>query len=298
MNMSARAKYSLLLADCWNLTKPRVIGMVLVTTVTGFLVANGGFQWSDGWKLLLTLLGTGLAGGGSTALNNYLERDLDALMKRTQMRALAAGRLDPSVALSLGILLVVSGVALLAFAINLLSAFLVLLTAFIYVLIYTPLKRITWLNTSIGAITGALPIMVGWTAVRNDVAAGSWVLFGILYLWQHPHVFAVTWMYREDYSRAGYKMLSVIDPTGRRAFHQAILFSLALIPVSIALTALGLAGMIYLIGAILLGAALLTVSLTLAQYRTIEAARRVLYMSLIYLPLLLLLIILDAGVLR
>ncbi len=296
--MPEAVKFIALLKDCWQLTKPRVIGMVLVTTVTGYFVANGGIHWSDCWKLFLTVLGTGLAGGGSTALNNYLERDLDALMTRTRTRALAAGRLDPSVALSLGILLVIAGVALLATTINLLSAFLVLLTAFIYVLIYTPLKRVTWLNTSIGAITGALPIMVGWTAVRNDVAPGSWVLFGILYLWQHPHVFAVTWMYRDDYSKAGYKMLSVVDPTGRRAFRQAILFSLALLPVSIALTVLGLTGLIYLIGAILLGAALLTTSLTLSQQRTYEAARRVLFTSLIYLPLLLLLIVLDAGVLR
>ncbi|MCZ7593264.1 MAG: heme o synthase [Kiritimatiellae bacterium] len=286
------------LLDLWKLTKPRVIGMVLVTTVTGFIVAAGGEQFSHLLLLALAVLGTGLAGGGSTMLNNYLERESDALMLRTKGRATASGRVEPNLVLAVGVLMVIAGVALLAATVNLLTAFLVLLTAFIYVLVYTPLKKITWLNTSVGAVTGALPIMAGWTAYANNLKPGAWILFGILYLWQHPHVFAVYWMYREDYAAGGYKMLPVIDPSGRRSFRQAILFSLALIPVSIALTFFGLTGGVYLVGAVFLGAALLATSLTLAQRRTMRDAKRVMLMSLIYLPSLLLLIILDGGLVR
>lgn len=296
--MTEKATVLSLLLDLWRLTKPRVIGMVLVTTITGFIVAAGSEHYAHWWLLALTVLGTGLAGGGSTMLNNYLERESDALMLRTKGRATASGRVEPGLVLAVGVLLVIAGVTLLAALVNLLTAFLVLLTAFVYVVVYTPLKKITWLNTSVGAIPGALPIMVGWTAFANNLQPGAWVLFGILYLWQHPHVYAVSWLYREDYAAGGYKMLPVIDPTGRRAFRQAILFSLALIPVSIALTFLGLTGGIYLVGAVLLGAALLATSLTLAQHRTMRDARRVLLMTLVYLPSLLLLIILDAGLAR
>lgn len=287
-----------MVSDFWQLAKPRIVGMVLVTTATGFVVGSGGLRGGRGWLLALTLLGTGLAAAGAAVLNNYLERDIDARMERTRLRALPAGRIDPAVALAFGVILVLGGVSLLAALVNLLSAFLVLLTAFLYVIVYTPLKRMTWLNTSIGAIPGALPPMVGWAAFTNDLHPGAWALFGILYLWQHPHFFSIAWMYRDDYRAAGYKMLSVVDPTGRRVFRQAILFSLALIPVSISLTALGLAGRTYLIGAVFLGAALLATSLTLAQHQKHSDARRVLLTSVVYLPLLLILIVLDAGLAR
>ncbi len=286
-------------SDYYQLAKPRIVGMVLVTTATGFFVGGAGIgSWERTLLLVLTLLGTALAAAGAAVLNNYLERDTDARMERTRLRALPAGRIEPAVALALGVLLVLGGVAILAALVNLLAAFLVLLTAFLYVLVYTPLKKVTWLNTPIGAIPGALPPMVGWAAAANELHVGAWILFAILFLWQHPHFYAIAWMYRSDYAAAGYKMLSTIDPTGRRVFRQAILFSLALIPVSIALTGFGLAGRTYLVGAVFLGSALLAASLHLAQHQRLADARRVLLASVVYLPLLLALIVLDAGLAR
>lgn len=297
--MSDRTSKPSTLYDLWQLAKPRIVGMVLVTTAAGFFVGAGGVAtWDRTLLLALTLLGTGLAAAGAAVLNNYLERDTDARMERTRHRALPAGRIEPALALALGVILVLAGVSLLASLINLLAAFLVLLTAFLYVVVYTPLKKITWLNTPIGAIPGALPPMIGWAAAADNLQIGAWILFGILFLWQHPHFYAIAWMYREDYTAAGYKMLSTIDPTGRRVFRQAILFSLALIPASIALTGFGLAGQVYLIGAVFLGSALLAASLHFAQHHRLVDARRVLLASVVYLPLLLILIVLDAGLPR
>lgn len=276
-----------------ELVKPGILVMVLVTTAIGFFLGGDGFRaWGT---LLLTLVGTGLASGGAAALNNYLERDTDRNMPRTRNRVLPSGRIDPDVALAFGILLVLSGVALLAWLVNLLSAFIVLLTAFLYVLVYTPLKKRTWWNTPIGAIPGALPPMAGWAAAAGELGAGAWVLFAILFIWQHPHFYAIAWMYREDYGMAGFKMLSVIDPSGRRVFSQAIWFSLALLPVSMTLTWLGVTGSVYMVGAVLAGAGMLATAVLLWNTRTVAAARRVLMASVIYLPALLVLIMLDAG---
>jgi len=276
-----------------ELSKPRIVSMVLVTTMLGyFLGGHGIMSW---WSLLLTLAGTGMGAAGAAALNNYLERDTDARMQRTRRRALPSGRLEPALALAYGVSLVLGGVTLLVCTVNLLAGFLVLLTAFLYVLVYTPLKKLTWINTPIGAIPGALPPMIGWAAARGTIDPGAWVLFGILFAWQHPHFYAIAWIFRDDYRAAGFKMLSVVDPSGRRLFRQAILFSLALIAVSISLVALGLAGQLYLFGAALLGAALLATSLTMAQHQTLKDARRVLLASVIYLPLLLVLLVIDAG---
>lgn len=277
-----------------ELMKPRIVTMVLVTTAIGYYLGAGGFGGLV--KLLLTLVGTGLAAGGSAALNNYLERDIDAHMPRTMNRVLPSGRIDPSVALAFGVGLVLAGVSLLAWLVNLLAAFLVLLTAFLYVLVYTPLKKLTWWNTPIGAIPGALPPMVGWAAAADELSAGAWILFAILFIWQHPHFYAIAWMYRDDYARAGFKMLSVVDPTGNRLFRQAIWFSLALIPVSMLLTGLKVTGDIYLIGAIFAGAAMLASAVVLWNLRTMAAARRVLMASVFYLPALLVLILLDSMV--
>lgn len=297
--MSDRGTKPTVLSDLWQLAKPRIVGMVLVTTATGFFVGAGGLRSLESViRLGITLLGTGLAAAGAAALNNYLERDSDARMERTRHRPIPAGRIEPALALGVGVWLVLAGVALLAWLVDLLPAFLVLLTAFLYVLVYTPLKRLTWLNTSVGAIPGALPPMVGWAAAADGLHLGAWILFGILYVWQHPHFYAISWMYREDYQAAGFKMLSTVDPTGRRVFRHAMLFSLLLIPVSIALTAAGLAGRIYLIGAVFLGAAMLAASLHLAQHQRLADARRVLLASVVYLPLMLILIVLDAGLSR
>lgn len=285
----ARTSAQLLL----ELSKLRIVAMVLVTTTIGYFLSGKGIaSWTS---LLWTLVGTGFGAAGAAALNNYLERDVDAHMARTRRRALPSGDLEPAVALAYGVILVLAGVSLLVWAVNLLSGFLVLLTAFLYVLVYTPLKKLSWINTPIGAIPGALPPMIGWAAARGTIDPGAWVLFGILFAWQHPHFYAIAWIFRDDYRAAGFKMLSVVDPSGRRLFRQAILFSLALIAVSIGLVALGLAGQLYLFGAAILGAALLSTSLAMAQYRTLKDARRVLLTSVIYLPLLLVLLVIDAS---
>ena len=286
---SARRTAQLLL----ELSKLRIVSMVLVTTTIGYFLSGRGIASWGG--LLWTLLGTGCGAAGAAALNNYLERDVDAHMTRTRGRALPSGDLEPAVALAYGVLLVLAGVSLLVWAVNLLAGFLVLLTAFLYVLVYTPLKKVSWINTPIGAIPGALPPVIGWAAARGGIDPGAWVLFGILFAWQHPHFYAIAWIFRDDYRAAGFKMLSVVDPSGRRLFRQAILFSLALIAVSIGLVALGLAGQLYLFGAAILGAALLSTSLAMAQHRTLKDARRVLLTSVIYLPLLLVLLVIDAS---
>ncbi len=275
-----------------ELVKPGIVSMVLVTTAIGYYLGAGGFNGL--LNFLLTLIGTALAAGGSAALNNYLERESDGRMPRTMNRVLPAGRLDASIALAFGVVLVLSGVSLLAWLVNLLSAFLVLLTAFLYVLVYTPLKKLTWWNTPIGAVPGALPPMVGWAAATNELSAGAWILFAILFIWQHPHFYAIAWMYRDDYARAGYKMLSVIDPSGRRVFRQAIWFSVVLIPVSMLLTWLKVTGEVYFVGAIFLGAAMLAASVFMWNIRTVASARRVLLASVAYLPALLALIIVDS----
>lgn len=280
-------------ADFLELAKPRIVLMVLVTTVIGYYLAAGGMK--DALRLALTLLGTGLAAAGSAVLNNYLERDIDLRMDRTRGRAIPAGVIEPAVALAYGVALVLAGVSLLAWRVNVLSAFLVLLTAFLYVLVYTPLKRLTWWNTPIGAIPGALPPMVGWAAASGTLQPGAWLLFAILFAWQHPHFYAIAWMHKDDYARAGFKMLSVVDATGRRLFRQSILYALALIGLSVMLAWYQVGGRFFLVGAILLGAAMLTPCLYFAERRTRADARRVLLTSVAYLPALLALIVIDAS---
>jgi heme o synthase len=287
---------NIVLSDWLELTKLRIVTMVLVTTALGwFLGRADGSSW---WGLAATLAATGLAAGGSAVLNNYLERELDRLMERTRHRALPRGAIQPAAALAYGVLLTLGGTLLAVAAVNLLTGFLLLLTAFLYVLVYTPLKRVTWLNTSIGAIPGALPPVIGWAAAAGGLGAGAWVLFAILFAWQHPHFYAIGWLYREDYRAAGIRILPVIDPTGARAFRHAIGYALLLIVVSLGLRHLHLAGNVYLLGAVLAGAGLLTFCLGLAERRTTADARRVLLASVIYLPVLLALIVLDAGLAR
>jgi protoheme IX farnesyltransferase len=276
-----------------ELTKPRILVMVLVTTTLGFLMGSGG-QGSFA-RLLLTLVGVGGATGGAAALNNYLERDFDAKMTRTRGRALPAGLIEPQRALVFGVALVLGGVLLLAIAVNLLAGFLVLLAAFLYVLVYTPLKRITWWNTTFGAIPGAIPPMVGWAAATGHVGPGAWALFAILFAWQHPHFFAIAWMFQEDYRAAGFKMLPVIEPSGLRTVRLAVGFSLVLLGVSLIPTLIGMAGWLYFSGTFSIGLLMLIGALGFARERTIGNARRLLKSSILYLPLLLLFIIVDAG---
>src|SRR5215471_13383928 len=276
-----------------ELTKPRILVMVLVTTTLGFLLGSGA-HGSYG-LLLLTLVGVGSSTGGAAVLNNYLERDFDAKMARTRNRALPAGLIEPHRALAFGVGLVLTGVLLLAAEANLLAGFLVLLAAFLYVLVYTPLKRVTWWNTTFGAIPGAIPPMAGWAAATGHVGPGGWALFAILFAWQHPHFFAIAWMFRDDYRAAGFKMLPVIERSGFKTVRLTIGFSLILLAVSVVPTLLGMAGWLYFFGTLLLGLLMLIVALSFARDRSVGNARRLLKASVLYLPLLLLFIFLDAG---
>ena len=276
-----------------ELTKPRILLMVLVTTTFGFLLGNEGRNSLV--LLFLTLLGVGCATGGAAVLNNYLERDFDAKMVRTRGRALPAGLIEPFRALMFGVSLVLVGVLLLTWAVDLLAGFLVLLAAFLYVLVYTPLKRITWLNTTFGAIPGAIPPMAGWAAATGHIGAGAWALFAILFTWQHPHFFAIAWIFRDDYRAAGFKMLPAIERSGVRTVRLTIVSSLILLAVSLAPTLIGMAGWVYFFGTLLLGLLMLVAALSFARNRNIGAARGLLKASIVYLPLLLVAIILDAG---
>lgn len=268
--------------------------MVLITTTIGFFL--GGYGFHAWWIWLATLAGTGLAASGAAILNNYIERDIDAQMQRTRNRALPSGRMDPGVALAAGVMLILWGVTLLVCLVNLLSGFLVLLTAFLYVLVYTPLKRVSWLNTPIGAIPGALPPMVGWAAATGSLDAGAWILFAILFAWQHPHFYAIAWMFKDDYREAGFKMLSVVDPSGRRVRRHAVAFSVALIAATTMLYLLRITGGVYLVGSLLCGLFMLGASMVFARSDSMRDARRVLLASVIYLPVLLVLIVADAAI--
>ncbi len=276
-----------------EMAKMGIVRMVLVTATIGFVLGSDGpIDWL---RLGAALLGIGLAAAGAAALNNYMERDIDALMDRTRSRVLPAGVLEPAHALAFGILLVLGGVVLLVTQLNLLTGFIVLLTAFLYVLVYTPLKRVSWINTPIGAIPGALPPVSGWAAASGEIDAGAWVLFLILFAWQHPHFYAIAWMYREDYARAGFKMLSVVDPTGRRMFRQAVWFCVLLLVASMLPTVLGITGPLYTVGAVILGVLFLLSGIQAARSRTQISARKLLRASVIYLPLLLALIVGDIA---
>lgn len=275
-----------------ELTKPRIVTLVLVTTVLGYFLAGGSLHLSA--TLIACLTGTALCCGGSGVLNQYLERDADQRMMRTRYRPIPAGIISPAHALSFGVLLVLSGTGLLLWQVNLLTAFLAILTAFLYVIVYTPLKRLTWLNTLIGAIPGALPPVGGWAAASGTLDLGAWVLFAILFIWQHPHFYAIAWMYREDYSRGGFRMLSVVDPSGDSMFRQIILFSVALLPIAALPCCIGMTGSTYLVGSLVLGVFMLRASALAARSRTVADARNLLKASVLYLPLLLLLIVIDA----
>lgn len=286
-------KYKVLALAFLELTKPRILMMVLVTASIGYYAASGGSI--ELRTLLFLLIGTACTSGGSAALNHFLERDIDGRMLRTRNRPLPSGLVTPAQVLNFGILLVLGGTALLVAQVNLLTAFLALLTSFLYVLVYTPMKRVSWLNTMIGAVPGALPPMGGWAAASGELGPGAWVLFAILFIWQQPHFYAIAWMFREDYERGGFKMLPVIEPDGRSTFRQITGFSLVLIPVSLLPTLMGLTSMIYFWGVLLLGIWFLAAGFTLARSASITDARRVLRVSIVYLPALLVLFILDGS---
>lgn len=282
-----------------RLTKPGIVRMVMITAAFGFLLGTGGIPGLDDLvRLVVGVLGIGVAAAGSAVLNNFLERDLDALMERTRMRELPRGIIAPHHALAFGMVLVMVGVFTLLVVVNLMTAFLALLSAFLYVVIYTPLKRVHWLNTSIGAIPGALPIACGWTAASEigSLGFGGWIAFAILYAWQHPHFYAIAWMYRTDYAKGGYKMLSVTDPTGLKLSLQSLLYCVFLLAVSVLPFVIGLTAWIYLVGVLAVGFHMLWKSILFASRRTDSDARQLMFSSLIYLPALLLVLVADFAI--
>jgi heme o synthase len=281
-------------ADYLALTKPRVSVLVLFTVAAGALYAGGGDVSPA--VLFHAVFGTALVAGGASALNQWLERHSDARMRRTRNRPLPAGRLQPAEVLALGTLLGVAGTAYLALTLSRpWSALVAALTFALYVGAYTPLKSRTPLNTLVGAVPGALPPVIGWCAVRGGVGLEAFTLFVILFLWQVPHFLAIAWIYRDEYARAGLCMLPGLDPGGAQTGRHVVSYCLALIPASLAPVVLGSAGVAYLGGALLLGLGFLGSGLRFRRRRSAEQARRVLRASLLYLPGLLALLLLDRA---
>lgn len=271
------------LAGFLELTKPRITFLVVLTTLVGFLVASP--RPVPVLLLLHALVGTALTAGAAGALNQWAERRLDAEMRRTARRPLPSGQLTPLEAAVFGVGLTLAGTAYLALTTNGLASALAAVTIASYLLLYTPLKRVTSLATVVGAVPGALPPLIGWAAARGRLGVEAWVLFGILFLWQMPHFLALAQLYRADYARAGFRMLTVEDATGRGAGRQATLYALALVPVSLLPTPLGLAGPVYFLGALALGIAFLAAGVAMAVDPTSPAAaRRLFHVSLLYLP--------------
>jgi len=281
------------LADYAALTKPRVVLMVLVTTFVGFYLGSGGTL--DVARLLLTLAGTALAAGGTMALNQYMERERDSRMERTRRRPLPAGRLVPREALAVGLALLTGGLALLAARVDLPTTAITALIAASYLLVYTPLKPVTSLCSLVGAIPGALPPVAGWAAAHGSLGIEPWVLFSIMFLWQVPHTLAIGTLYRDDYARAGIRVLPVVDWSGPSTGRHAVTNTLALLPVALMPTLVGLAGSVYFVAALALGAVMLRAALALKRTGTTADARRLLVASLVYLPALLTVMALDRG---
>jgi heme o synthase len=265
------------IADYVSLGKPRITTLVLVTTLLGYLLAETSADWP---RLLFTLIGTGLVAAGASAFNQVWERDRDARMRRTADRPLPAGRIDVLPATALAFSASLAGLILLVLGTCLLAACLAAATLLLYVLIYTPLKPVTSLSTVLGAVPGALPPVIGWTAASGRIEPGALVLFAVLFLWQMPHFLAIAWLYREDYARGGFPLLPV-------------LYAATLVPVSLALSAMRLTGAIYFAGATLCGAVFFASAAAFAARRSIEAARRLFFTSILYLPALLTLAFFD-----
>lgn len=274
-----------------DLVKARLTFLVLLTTLAGFYL---GVEGATDWFLLFnTLLGTALVACGASALNQWWEREYDAKMARTETRPLPANELSPTIVLLAGGVLSIAGLVHLALFANLLTSVLGAITLLSYLLVYTPLKRVTTLNTAIGAIPGALPPLMGWAAARDSVSREGWALFAILFFWQLPHFLAIAWLYREEYAKAGFVMLPVRDPDGVRTGRQAISHTLGLIPVSVCPSLFGVAGVVYFFGALLLGIAFLWCAIQFSRELTRARARQLFLASILYLPLLFGLMALD-----
>lgn len=274
-----------------ELAKARLTALVLLTTLVGFYVGSRGGV--DYLLMFHTVLGTALVAAGAAALNQLLERDLDARMPRTESRPLPSGRVQPLTVLVFGCVCAMVGLIYLAAAVNLLTSLLGGITLVLYVFIYTPLKRLTSLNTIIGAIPGALPPLMGWTAARGEVSSEGWSLFAILFFWQLPHFLAIAWMYRDEYAKAGYAMLPVFDPDGHRTGRQTVSHTLGLLPVSLCPFLFKLTGVVYLMGAMVLSLAFVWFAIQFSRQLTRVRARQLFLTSIIYLPLLLGLMVFD-----
>ena len=277
--------------DFVTLTKPRLNFLVLLTVAAAYSLGAG--PESTLIDLIHTLLGTFLVAGGASALNQVWERQTDRLMLRTQMRPMADMRITVAHGITFGVLLTIAGAVELAYFINPLSAIVALLTTASYVLFYTPLKLRTSLSTLAGALPGALPAVIGWAAATNTLSIEGWVLFGIVFMWQMPHFLAIAWLYRDEYARAGMPLLPVIEPDGRSTGRQAVLYTAALIPLSMMPTGVGLATSWYLVGAMALGAILMVMSLAFSVKRDVATARRLFFASITYLPVLWALLVFD-----
>jgi protoheme IX farnesyltransferase len=274
-----------------SLTKPRLVLLVLVTVAVGYLLgARGGAQPAT---LAITLLGTAMVAGGAGALNQWLERDRDAVMRRTAGRALPSGRLTGGEAVRFGLALGFVGTLVLALGANILAATVALITFMLYVGLYTPLKPLTTLNTVVGAVPGALPPLIGWGAATGRLGIEAWSLFLIVFLWQFPHFLAIAWIYRDDYRRAGFRMLSAGDDRGRMTGGQAVSYALALIPAGLLPATTGLAGPLYFLGALVLGVTYLAAAAMFWREACDLGARRLLRMSFVYLPAILLLLLFN-----
>lgn len=277
--------------DYVMLAKPELTLLSVLTAVGGAYLASGYAVRLA--SLLHVFLGTLLVGGGAGALNQFIERRYDALMRRTEHRPVPAGRVRPGQAMLFGVLLALMGVIDLAHFTNVLTGFLAVVTLVTYLFLYTPLKRITPFATVVGGIPGALPPVIGWAAVRGDLSIQAWALFAIVFFWQMPHFLSLAWMYRKDYTRGGYMTLPVVDPEGTVTRRQIVVYSVALLPASALPTYVGLAGLTYFVGAIVLALFFLGMALNFAVGRASMHARRLFLSSLAYLPALILLAILD-----
>jgi protoheme IX farnesyltransferase len=283
--------------DYIALTKPRITWLILMSTGVGYFFGLRGISFGqiNWWTVLHTIVGTGLIASGTAALNQWYERDADAKMRRTADRPIPSGRLIPGRALAFGAALAVAGFAELSIFVNLLSGVLGALTLISYLFLYTPLKQRSWLSTTVGAFPGAMPPMIGFAAASGTLTSEAWVLFAILFFWQFPHFYAIAWMYRDDYARAGIRMLPVVEPDGNSTARQMLVYLGVLIPVSMAPALVGMSGKFYVLGALALGMWFLYSGARVALERTSLRARGVLLVSVFYLPLLYGLMLLDRS---
>ena len=262
-----------------------------MTSAAAYFLGDGHLlPWA---QFVHTMIGTALVAGGASALNQHWERETDRRMRRTRRRPLPDARLHPQDAMWFGIALAALGLAQLTLFVNTRTALLAGLTLVSYVWLYTPLKTRTSLSTLVGAVPGALPALLGWSAATNSMSAGGWVLFGIVFMWQMPHFLAIAWLFRDDYANAGIPLLPVVEPDGRSTGRQSVLYAAGLLPISLLPVAVGIATAYFLVGAITLGAILLVLSLEFAASRSIESARRLFYGTILYLPLLWIVLLAD-----